>query len=218
MIQNCEMTAELLPGAEELNRPAGTFCPVDWAKTVVRMAHEAACGKGTMCRDGIHQLYRIIADITADKGRPDDLELLRELCHTISTAADCQLAEQAAQRILLSLERFQDEWTAHLSRKRCTAMTCPAFYTVHIDPSTCTGCGTCASCCPEKAVAGGEGLIHVVDLGLCSRCGSCMTACPAGAVVKAGAVKPRGPESPVPVGSFGGAAGGMRRRRRGGEA
>ena len=34
--------------------------------------------------------------------------------------------------------------------------------------AACTGCGACAPVCPEGCIAGGEGLIHVVDSESCT--------------------------------------------------
>ena len=69
----------------------------------------------------------------------------------------------------------------------------------------------------DGAVAGGEGMIHVIKKDLLEMKSSDFAAvCPVGAIKKAGLVKPPIPTDPVPVGSFGAAAaGGGRRRRRG---
>ena len=212
MIRNCEKTAQSLPPVAEMEQLAEGVCPVDWARTVAKTAWEANCGQGTFCRDGLAQVFTIIDDIARDKGRSGDLELLAELCGDIVAMADCELSVGCAQRVLASLEGHRAEWEAHLDRKRCTALVCRGCYTVHVDPAKCTGCGQCMAVCPDGCIAGGEGMIHVVDSSACSRCGKCFEACPAGAFMKAGAVKPRVPEAPVPVGSF--STGATRRRRR----
>lgn len=214
MIKSCEMTAAVLPGVEEIRNPAEGLCPVDWARTVLETARESLCGKGTLCRDGITQLWRIVDDISRGKGRSGDLDLLEDLCGVIETAGDCELAVGCAQRTRASVECHGEVWNAHITRRKCDALACRGCYTVHVDAAKCTGCGACASVCPERCIAGGEGLIHVVDSESCTRCGACFAACPAEAVIKAGAVKPRCPEEPVPVGAFGG-GGTVRRRRRG---
>ncbi len=214
MIKSCERTAGALPGVEEIRSLAGGLCPVDWARSVTEAAREDLCGRGTMCRDGITQLWRIVDDISRGKGRSGDLDLLEDLCGVIETAGDCELSVRCAQLVRASVECHGEVWNAHITRKKCDALACRGCYTVHVDAAKCTGCGACAPVCPEGCIAGGEGLIHVVDSESCTRCGACFAACPAEAVIKAGAVKPRCPEEPVPVGSFGG-GGAVRRRRRG---
>lgn len=214
MIKSCEKTAAALPAPEEIRTPAEGVCPVDWALRVTEMAREELCGKGTLCRDGITQLWRIIDDIARGKGRTDDLDLLEDICRAIRIAGDCELAVGCAACVAASVECHGEVWNAHISRRKCDALACRGCYTVHVDAAKCTGCGACASACPEGCIAGGPGLIHVVDGESCTRCGACFEACTAGAVIKAGAVKPRCPAEPVPVGSF--ASGGtVRRRRRG---
>ena len=214
MINICEKTAADLPQIETIINPVDGTCPVAWALGVAEAARSNTCGKGTLCRDGINQLWQIIRDITIDKGKNGDLELIKELCDMILLAHDCELSAKLAQLISASLNSHSEEWNAHLTRKRCSALVCGAYYTVHVDPSKCTGCSQCVPICPVKAIAGDQGLIHVVDNELCTRCGACFTICPEHAFVKAGAMKPRCPQSPVAVGSF--SEGARRRRRPGG--
>ena len=45
------------------------------------------------------------------------------------------------------------------------------------DPGLCTGCGTCANYCREKAIIMEDGAI-VMDLGRCMECGFCIMPCP----------------------------------------
>lgn len=214
MIHICEKTAAGLSEIEEIINLSEDSCPVAWALKVSEAARLNSCGKGTLCRDGINQLWQIIRDITIDKGKNGDLELLKELCDMILLASDCELSTKTAQLISSSINNHSEEWNAHLTRKRCSALVCGAYYTVHVDPAKCTGCNQCSSVCPAKAIAGEQELIHVVDNEICTRCGACFTICPEHAFVKAGAIKPRCPEHPVAVGSF--SEGARRRRRPGG--
>jgi len=45
------------------------------------------------------------------------------------------------------------------------------------DPGLCTGCGTCANYCREKAIVMEDGAI-VMDTGRCMECGFCIMPCP----------------------------------------
>jgi NADH:ubiquinone oxidoreductase subunit F (NADH-binding) len=127
MIRICDMTAAGLPEAEAiLNKPA-EVCPVQWAAEVAEKAYQTSCGRGTMCRDGMHQLALIITDITRDKGTIDDLELLQKLLDVIIVSNDCELSQTAAKLIKASLDTHYDDWSAHILRKRCKAGVCAAF-------------------------------------------------------------------------------------------
>ena len=60
----------------------------------------------------------------------------------------------------------------------------------------------CLDECPNEAIEGKRKYIHVIDSFECDRCGKCAEICPKNAIVKAGAIKPRTPEEPVPVGKW----------------
>lgn len=40
--------------------------------------------------------------------------------------------------------------------------------------------------------------VHVIDQRACTKCGACLEACPEGAIVMAGAKKPKTPPKPIP--------------------
>ena len=51
----------------------------------------------------------------------------------------------------------------------------------------CTGCGTCASCCPQSCIHEKDDGKYEIDQGACLGCGYCEEVCPAGAIEKRGA-------------------------------
>jgi NADH-quinone oxidoreductase subunit F len=165
-----------------------------------------------MCRDGLMQIKTLLLDITNGKGRNDDLRLLEDLCGVIAADKDCALAKKAAENVLYSMRECAEEFEMHCNRKRCTAMICKAYYTIYIDPAQCSGCGKCLHYAPAGAIAGGEGLIHVVKDDMPLKEQAFLDCCPQGAIKKAGSIKPQIPQAPIPVGSFI-AIGGLRRRR-----
>lgn len=208
----CNHNVDLIPDASEIAELKEGLCPVDWARRVVAIARRENCGKSVMCRDGMTQLQEILTDVTTGGGQSDDLELIKDICQAIVNAGGCEIAEKAASDVMASMDKYYDEWDIHCRRKRCTALACESYYSVYIDPETCTGCTACA----RDGVAGGDGLIHVIMNDSALKTEEFFGICPVGAIKKAGAIKPKTPEEPVPVGSFTGAAeGGTRRRRRG---
>ncbi len=212
----CDKKADFLPGIIDIREKKEDVCPVDWALNVADAARKESCGLCVMCREGLLQLYTIISDITQDRGESEDIELLTDLCEVINKTGGCEISRTASELILESLKLHTDEWNVHLRRKRCSASVCRQFITVVIQPELCQGCGDCVEKCPEDAILGGKDMIHVISREKCTKCGECIAACPHQAIIKAGAVIPKTPEQPVPVGSFGGDDdGGRRRRRRG---
>lgn len=210
---NCKYNVELIPDASEIAELKAGVCPVGWAKRCIEIAHRENCGQSVMCRDGLTQLSMIVNDIVSGNGQGDDIPLVKELCQVIAGTGGCELAEKTAKNVLASLEQYPDEWEQHCRRKRCAALVCKAYYSVYCAPDKCRGCTKCMEVCPAGAISGGADLICVVDSEKCIRCGKCFEVCPHEARGKYGAVKPRLPEAPIPVGSFS-AGGPMRRRRR----
>jgi NADH-quinone oxidoreductase subunit F len=215
---NCDTGTALLQLHDLTADPAGV-CPVDTALDLLRRAAEASCGREVFCREGTRQVATILTDVTAGRGESGDLDLVEELCELVVDNANCDLASTAAAATLGLLRNNREEWELHLRRKRCSSLTCVMAFTVYIDPASCTAEGPCSLACPERAITGGPGEIHVIVADRCTKCLACVTTCPTGAIRKAGAIKPQLPATPVPVGSFGGADpdSGMRRRRRRGE-
>ncbi len=206
----CDKKSDILPPLSEILENDGTVCPVDWAKRCALKAHEEACGKCVMCRDGSTQLSLILEDITNGKGKIEDLDLIEELCNVIKETASCEMARTMAFNISESLKQNRQEWELHITRKRCTALICKGCYSIVIQPELCNGCDLCTSKCPEKAIEGTKGLIHIIDEEKCTKCGVCLEECPSQAAVKYSIQKPRIPETPVPCGSWTG----TRRRHR----
>jgi NADH-quinone oxidoreductase subunit F len=179
-------------------------CMVALARDCLSFSKHESCGKCVFCREGSAQLFSILTDITTGKGQSHDIDLLEELSDGMQTGSICGLGQTAPNPVLTLLKYFREELEAHLKKKRCPALVCRKFITLHILGEKCGGCGRCRERCPEEAIAGDEGMIHVIDAEACTKCGVCLEICPAeySAVIKAGGVKPRTPAEPVPVGSW----------------
>ncbi len=193
-------------------------CVVDYVKDVQRTMNQASCGKCVMGREGTWQMQEFTHDMTTGKSKIDDPNMLKELAEGIRAGAMCSVCKSAGIPVKSAMECFPEEFELHMRRKKCPTMVCKKYVTFHILPDKCTGCTDCLTKCPVDAIAGGEGLIHVIDQDLCNNCGICEEICQPGAdaIVRAGAVKPKTPEKPVPVGSFVSKSGlgGLRKKRR----
>jgi NADPH-dependent glutamate synthase beta subunit-like oxidoreductase/formate hydrogenlyase subunit 6/NADH:ubiquinone oxidoreductase subunit I/ferredoxin len=191
-------------GSHPLISPDGDLCIVELARSAVSFLKGESCGKCVLCREGSAQLLAILTDITIGKGKGEDLELLQEICEVMLEGAVCETGETAARIVLAGITRYREVFEAHIKKKRCPALVCRKFITYHILGEKCQGCQACLEQCPEDAIAGEAGMIHVIDQEECTRCGTCLKVCPVeyGAVVKAGGVKPKTPDEPIPVGSW----------------
>jgi NADH-quinone oxidoreductase subunit F len=171
-------------------------CMVDTAKFFLDFTQKESCGKCSTCRIGTRQMLDILEDITAGKGKIEDLDLLVELGEDIKGGSLCGLGVTAANPVLTTIKYFRDEYEAHIIEKRCPALVCKELIAYYILPEKCErACEHCVLSCPVKAITTDDKGIKVVDQIKCTKCGSCLLLCPPeyNAVVKLS------PPSLVPV-------------------
>jgi NADP-reducing hydrogenase subunit HndC len=83
---------------------------VDVAKFYLGFCVDESCGKCAACRIGGFQLLKLLEKIHAGKGRPEDLNTLREICHCMQTASLCGLGQTAPNPVLSTLKYFEEEY------------------------------------------------------------------------------------------------------------
>ena len=190
-------------------------CPLQWCLKLVEDARAMSDGKSVMSRDGLWQLQLMIEAATRGQSGEEDLAVYKETLDAMELIGDA-FTEKVAALLKANLETYASEWDLHVRRNRCTSLVC--YYDLYIDPAVCQGNGACLKAAPSGAVLGGEGMISVIKNDRELKNDAFIASCPLGAIKKCGAIKPPCPPAPVPVGSFGNAAGGAgggRRRRRG---
>jgi NADH-quinone oxidoreductase subunit F len=175
-------------------------CMVDTARYYLDFLAEESCGKCVPCREGMHQMLRVLERICAGEGRPSDLGLLEDLSEMTTDWSLCALGGSAANPVLSTLRNFRDEYEAHIGERRCPAGVCKALISYYIDPAKCQACQACLKNCAVGAISGGKGVVHVVDQEACTKCGTCLDVCPSryAAVVKLSGVPV---PDPVPAGT-----------------
>lgn len=94
-----------------------TDCMVSIAKFYLEFTLDESCGKCTPCRIGNTRLQEILERITNGNGKMEDLELLRELSTTIKDTALCGLGQTSPNPVLSTLNKFYDEYVAHIEVK-----------------------------------------------------------------------------------------------------
>lgn len=151
-------------------------CMIDVAKYFMGFLKDESCGKCYTCRKGTQRCYEILDDISNGKGTYEQLDLLEELAYVIKDTTMCGLGQTAPNPVLSTLKYFRNEYDAHIKDKRCPAGVCKELITFSINDN-CTGCMVCIRSCPENAITGLKGKLHVIDHDLCIKCGACKSVC-----------------------------------------
>ena len=157
-------------------------CMVGVAKFFLDFTADESCGKCVHCRIGTKRMQEILTAITEGKGRPEDIELLEELCEAIKDGALCGLGQTAPNPVLTTLRYFKEEYLEHIFEHRCRAKECSAMLTYSINPEKCVGCTLCTKKCPVQAISGTVKKTHSINKNICIKCGACSKACRFGAV------------------------------------
>jgi len=154
-------------------------CMVDTAKFFLDFIQKESCGKCSTCRIGTKQMLDILEDITAGKGRIEDINMLVELGEDVRDGSLCGLGKTAPNPALTTIRYFRDEYEAHILEKRCPARVCKELTAYYILPEKCErGCEHCVLSCPVKAISTDAKGIKVIDQSKCTKCGSCELVCP----------------------------------------
>ncbi|MGL4392356.1 MAG: NADH-ubiquinone oxidoreductase-F iron-sulfur binding region domain-containing protein [Fusobacteriaceae bacterium] len=151
-------------------------CMVAVAKFYLEFIVDESCGKCTPCRIGNVRLLEILDKITKGKAVMDDLELLRSLSETIQETSLCGLGQTSPNPVLSTMDKFWDEYVAHIKDKKCPAGSCEALISYNIN-NNCIGCTVCAINCPVHCITGEKKGKHLIDQSACIKCGVCYTKC-----------------------------------------
>jgi NADH-quinone oxidoreductase subunit F len=154
-------------------------CMVDAARFFLDFSTKESCGLCTMCRLGTMQMLHILEDITAGRGKIEDLDVLLALAEDVKMGSLCGLGKTAPNPVLTTLRYFRDEYEAHILEKRCPARVCPELTVYYILPDKCDrACEHCVLTCPTEAIKGEKGEVKIIDQEKCSKCGTCLEVCP----------------------------------------
>jgi NADH-quinone oxidoreductase subunit F len=96
-----------------------TTCMVKALERLSYFYFEESCGQCTPCREGTGWLYRIIHRIEHGEGRPEDLDLLLDLCNNIAGRTVCALGDAAAWPVQGMLKHYRKEFEYHIKHKQC---------------------------------------------------------------------------------------------------
>lgn len=154
-------------------------CMVEVARFFLEFTQKESCGKCTFCRLGTKHMLDILTDIISGRGRPGDIELLRELAEDVKAGSLCRLGQTAPNPVLTTIRYFRAEYEAHINERRCPALMCKDLISYYIVPEKCSKlCNACVGSCPVEAVYTREDLLKAIHMDKCIKCDSCMKACP----------------------------------------
>lgn len=75
----------------------------------------ASCGQCPSCKIGTHQISGLLQRLDTGEGRRTDLEALINLCRILPGSGRCGLIDGAVTVLESSLDKFMDEYRAHLT-------------------------------------------------------------------------------------------------------
>jgi NADH-quinone oxidoreductase subunit F len=87
---------------------------VDSTKNLTEFYKHESCGWCTPCREGTDWLTKIFTRIAEGGGRPEDAQLILDLCDNIEGKSFCALGDAAAWAIQGAVKRFPEDFKKHL--------------------------------------------------------------------------------------------------------
>ena len=94
-------------------------CMVQLALRVAQFYQHESCGKCTPCREGTRWMVKIIEQVEAGRAQQGDLDLLLSVCDRILGKCLCPLGDAAAMPIASYVDRFREEFQAHIDGGCC---------------------------------------------------------------------------------------------------
>ena len=93
---------------------------------LVRFFARESCGKCTPCREGTAWMEQILSRVLHRQARPDDLDLLLDICDNISPGfawppkmtTICPLGPSAVSPVISALDRFKDEFETYIAQSQ----------------------------------------------------------------------------------------------------
>jgi len=153
-------------------------CMVDVAKYFLKFLLDESCGKCVSCRIGLSRMLEIITDISEGRGTHQKLELLKDTAQTVSLASLCALGKTAPNPALTTINYFENEYRAHIDKKKCPAGVCRDLIHYSISEKKCKACGLCLKACPHGAILNGQKRRPLkIDQEKCHKCGICKEVC-----------------------------------------
>jgi bidirectional [NiFe] hydrogenase diaphorase subunit len=82
----------------------------DFAKYFMEFCVDESCGKCVPCRIGTVQIGKLLDNLIAGNGKPEDLVKLDNLCQVVQSTSLCGLGQSAPNPVMSTLKYFRDEY------------------------------------------------------------------------------------------------------------
>ncbi|PKM79050.1 MAG: NADH-quinone oxidoreductase subunit F, partial [Firmicutes bacterium HGW-Firmicutes-13] len=146
-------------------------CMVEIARYFLDFTQQESCGKCTFCRLGTRHMLEILRVVTQGKGKPEYIDILKDLAEDIKAGSLCGLGKTAPNPVLTTLRYFRDEYETHINEKRCPALMCMRLITYYILPEKCSKlCSACVGSCPVEAIYTRDDGLKAIDQEKCVKC------------------------------------------------
>ncbi len=96
-----------------------TTCMVKAALRIMRFYAHESCGWCIPCREGTLWLRKMLARVHSGGGIPSDIPLMYEVASSMLGRTFCPLGDAAAMPTMAFVEKFRDEFEAHLEGRPC---------------------------------------------------------------------------------------------------
>ncbi len=96
-------------------------CMVRAVRRMVEFYAHESCGQCTPCREGTSWLTKILRRIERGDGREEDIPLLLDVGSNMAGTTICPLSDSAAVPVVSSIQKFEEEYMAHIRDGSCTA-------------------------------------------------------------------------------------------------
>jgi NADH:ubiquinone oxidoreductase subunit F (NADH-binding) len=117
-------------------------CVVDLARLLTGFCADEACGKTIPCRIGLRRVAEIAERATTGRARPQDQQLLTDLCHDVSESGLCDHERLATLPLTTGMRYFRSELDEHFLRGNCPAGVCRPIAAPGSTPSTTSTAST----------------------------------------------------------------------------
>ncbi len=94
-------------------------CMVQLGLRVAQFYMHESCGKCTPCGEGTRWMVQILESIEDGCAAQGDLDLLLDVCDRILGKCLCPLGDAAAMPVASYIDKFRDEFQAHIDRGSC---------------------------------------------------------------------------------------------------
>ncbi|RPI20102.1 MAG: NADH oxidoreductase (quinone) subunit F [Acidobacteriales bacterium] len=94
-------------------------CMVQAALRIMRFYAHESCGWCVPCREGTLWLRKLLARFHEGQGTPTDIDLIGDLARNMLGRTFCPLGDAAAMPTIAFVEKFRDEFEAHLEGRSC---------------------------------------------------------------------------------------------------